>query len=287
MRKYVSFDWALKYLFRDKRNFAILEGFLSELLLDDIHIVDILESESNRKGKDDKSNRLDIKVRDARNRLILIELQYSRELDYMQRILYASSKAIVEHIKKGGSYSDVSKIISISILHFALGEGDDYLYYGTTSFKGMHSKTPLKLNNLEQELYLTDKIEDVFPEYYLLRVDSFPEILKDPIDEWMLFLKTEDIPESPHARGLREAKQELNYFKLNEEERRQFDWYFENRLYEASMFKSTYETGKRDGRGEGKEEGIIKVAKGMKAAGISVDTIHEASGLSFEEIEKL
>ena len=46
-RKLVSFDWALKKLLRSKANFDILEGFLSELLKEDIIIIKILESESN------------------------------------------------------------------------------------------------------------------------------------------------------------------------------------------------------------------------------------------------
>lgn len=35
-RQLVSFDWAIKKLLRSKANFAVLEGFLSELLFDDI-----------------------------------------------------------------------------------------------------------------------------------------------------------------------------------------------------------------------------------------------------------
>jgi len=61
-RKLISFDWAIKRILRSKANFEILEGFLSELLFEDITILEILESESNQEQKDDKFNRLDIKV---------------------------------------------------------------------------------------------------------------------------------------------------------------------------------------------------------------------------------
>lgn len=90
-RKLVSFDWAIKHILRSKANFGILEGFLSELLFDEIKIIEVLESESNKEDKKDKFNRLDIKVRDSKDELIIIEIQYSRELDYLQRILYATS----------------------------------------------------------------------------------------------------------------------------------------------------------------------------------------------------
>jgi len=44
----VRFDWAMKRLLRNKANFGVLEGFLSELLREDIQIDQILESEGNQ-----------------------------------------------------------------------------------------------------------------------------------------------------------------------------------------------------------------------------------------------
>ena len=41
---HISFDWAIKKLLRSKANFGILEGFLSELLHEDIKIMEILET---------------------------------------------------------------------------------------------------------------------------------------------------------------------------------------------------------------------------------------------------
>nr|VFJ76286.1 MAG: PD-(D/E)XK nuclease family transposase [Candidatus Kentron sp. FW] len=66
MRKLINFDWALKKLLRSKANYEVLEGFLSELLKDDIEILEILESESNRDYAHDKSNRVDLKVRNQK-----------------------------------------------------------------------------------------------------------------------------------------------------------------------------------------------------------------------------
>ena len=67
-RKLISFDWAIKRILRSKANFEILEGFLSELLFEDITILEILESESNQEQKDDKFNRLDIKGKKPKRR---------------------------------------------------------------------------------------------------------------------------------------------------------------------------------------------------------------------------
>ena len=63
-RKLISFDWAMKRLLRSKANFEILEGFLSELLSEEITILELLESESNKENADDKFNRVDLKTED-------------------------------------------------------------------------------------------------------------------------------------------------------------------------------------------------------------------------------
>ena len=61
--KLIRFDWAIKNILRDKSNFVILEGFLSELLKQDIKIIELLESESNQEKKIEKLNRVDLLVK--------------------------------------------------------------------------------------------------------------------------------------------------------------------------------------------------------------------------------
>ena len=63
-QKHIRFDWAIKRLLRQKANFNILEGFLSELLKEDVEILEIIESESNQETEDDKFNRVDILVKE-------------------------------------------------------------------------------------------------------------------------------------------------------------------------------------------------------------------------------
>ena len=56
----IRFDWAIKRLLRNKANFAVLEGFLSELLSQNIIIIRILESEGNQHTSDYKYNKVDL-----------------------------------------------------------------------------------------------------------------------------------------------------------------------------------------------------------------------------------
>jgi len=278
-RKLISFDWAIKRILKSKANFDILEGFLSELLKEDIKIIEILESESNQDILNDKFNRLDLKVKNQNDEIILIEIQYSSELDYLQRILYASSKAITEHMKEGMAYSKISKVISISILYFDFGDGDDYIYKGTTNFIGLHNKTTLKLNEKQKELYKTNLVEKIYPEYYLLKVRNFDDNAKDTLDEWINFLKNETIPENPKAKGLLKASQELDYLKMNEEERIQYNKYQEDRHHEASIYESTYVIGQI--------EKTKEIAKNLLNANVNIDIIKQTTGLTDMELANL
>ena len=61
-RSMISFDWAMKRLLRQKANFEVLEGFLSELLCRKIIIKNIGESEGNKTDKNDKWNKVDTRT---------------------------------------------------------------------------------------------------------------------------------------------------------------------------------------------------------------------------------
>nr|VFK30803.1 MAG: conserved hypothetical protein (putative transposase or invertase) [Candidatus Kentron sp. MB]VFK34521.1 MAG: conserved hypothetical protein (putative transposase or invertase) [Candidatus Kentron sp. MB]VFK76801.1 MAG: conserved hypothetical protein (putative transposase or invertase) [Candidatus Kentron sp. MB] len=297
-RKLISFDWALKKLLRSKANHEILEGFLSELLKDDMEILEVLESEGNREHARDKSNRVDIKVKDRKGEIILIEVQYEREFDFFQRILFATSKAITEHLAKSELYENVIKVISINILYFDLGHGKDYIYHGATRFVGTHYHDELLLNEKQQQLFGKERPHQLYPEYYLLKINRFDNIARDTLDEWIYFLKNEEIRDEFQAKGLKKAREVLDLMNLSEQERRAYDWYIEEIRYQAGLFRSSFIDGHMDGKKEGmeegikkgfekgKEEGIISTARLMKQAGEPVEKIAAYTGLTPEEIER-
>jgi predicted transposase/invertase (TIGR01784 family) len=128
--KYIRFDWAIKRLLRQKANFGVLEGFLTVFIGEPIKIIDILESEGNQQEADDKFNRVDIKAKNSKGDIIIVEIQNTSELYYLERVLYGVAKAITEHINLGNTYKEVKKVYSISILYFDLGKGSDYIYVG-------------------------------------------------------------------------------------------------------------------------------------------------------------
>jgi predicted transposase/invertase (TIGR01784 family) len=266
-RKLITFDWAMKRLLRSKANFEILEGFLSELLNDDIHILEVLESESNKITVHDKYNRVDLKVRNKNDEVIIIEVQYEREFDYLQHILYGTSRVITEHIDESEPYSEVVKVISVNILYFDLGYGADYIYRGTTKFQGINKNDELELNESQKNLYGKKNIYELFPEYYLIRINNFDDVAKNTLDEWVYFLKNEEVPEEFSARGLQKAREQLDIMKLPEEERIAYNRYVDDLHYQASMVESSYGIGHLDGR----KEVILEVALRLIAKGMTIE----------------
>jgi len=217
-RTLVSFDWAAKKILRDKANFDILEGFLSTLLKQDIKIVSLLESESNRDDETDKFNRVDLVVEDQNKELIVVEIQNSREVHYLKRLLYGSAKLIVDHLKLGDDYDKVRKVISISILYFLLGEGEtDYVYHGATEFYGLNNRSRLVLKP-EQKQAIFDGVSklksNVFPEYYLIEVEKFKNLIQNDLDEWIYFFKNSEIKKEFKAKNIQLAQEKLDLMRF-------------------------------------------------------------------------
>lgn len=293
-QKHIRFDWAIKKMLRSKANFGILEGFLSELLKEDVKIEEILESEGNKETADDKSNRVDILVRDAKGQLIIVEIQNTRELDYFYKILYNTSKVTAEHIRQGAPYTEVKKVITVSVVYFDLGQGMDYVYFGCTTFVGIHKNDTLELSEKQKEMFNCPTVSSIFPDHYIIKVNGFNDVARDTLDEWIYFLKNSEIKKNFKAKGLAEARKKLKEINLSGKELAAYKRYLEQLRYEASIaetikFEEYYarKKAREEGKAEGKAEGKVEMAKKLKDKGVNIDIISETSGLSKEEIEKL
>ena len=301
--RYIRFDWAAKYMLRSKADFAIFEGLITVLVGEKVEIVELLESESNQEHKDAKFNRVDIKAKDSQGRIILVEIQQSRELDYLQRMLYGVAKTITEHMGKGFHYDQVKKVYSINILYFDLGEGADYLYHGQTALIGVHTKDTLQLTKHEQDDLHVVTPEDVFPEYFVIRVNEFDKLAVTPLEEWLQYLKDEYIKPDTTVPGLKEARERLEYLKMSQKERQAYDHYLDTLVRDTDVMKTKLleaeiqgrkqglAQGKAEGRAEGRAEGeqlkAIFIAQKMKAKGYTSKDIADMTGLSEEEIKDL
>ena len=290
--KLIRFDWAIKKLLRNKANFAVLEGFLSEILFDTILIQEILESESNQETEDDKFNRVDILTKNSKNEIIIIEIQSTYEIDYFaapvryrsgHRMAYGVSKSIAENHILGNKYLEIKKIISINIVYFDLGQGQDYIYKGKTDFKGLHKNDILDLSKKQKTTFLKENVSDIFPEFYLLKVNQFNDIAKDTLDEWIYFLKNSEVKDEFNAKGLKEAGQVLDIMKLNKDEEYGYNRYLDSLHLKASEIFSL----QTEAEFKVREENTIEIATNGIIEGLNNELISKLTGLQIDKVEEL
>jgi len=286
-KRYIRFDWAAKYMLRNKADFAIFEGLISVLVGEKVTIEELLESESNQERRDDKFNRVDIKARDSRGQVIIVEIQQTREVNYLQRMLYGVAKAITEHLQVGRDYTGVKKVLSINIIYFDLGEGADYLYHGQSEFIGVHTGDTLHLTPHElKDLHVLDP-KDIFPEYYVIRVNEFDRLAVTPLEEWLRYLKDEYIKPDTTVPGLQEARERLEYLKMSPEERHAYDHYLDTLVRDTDVLKTQLLEAEIKGRKEGLMEAAHNTARKMKEEKLPLDLIARVTGLTAEELEAL
>jgi predicted transposase/invertase (TIGR01784 family) len=234
-KSHIRFDWAVKKILRSKANFGILEGFLSELFLEDVKIKTLLSEEGNKETEDDKSNRVDILIENTKGEIIIVEIQNTREIDYLFRVLYGTSKAITEYMKEGSPYSMVKKIITISVVYFNFGQGKDYLYKGETRFEGINQHDIFELSDEQKALFSKETVTDIFLFHYLIRVNQFDDIAKNTIDEWIYFFKNSEIPDNFNAKGLAEAREKLKTINMSSKQLADYSRYLERLSSDASI----------------------------------------------------
>ena len=306
--KYIRFDWAMKRLLRQKTNFVILEGLLTTLLGMKVTIKRMLESESNQDDEDDKYNRVDMLAENEKGELFLIEVQNNTEYAYFQRMLFGTSKLVTEYINRGEPYENVRKVYSVNIVYFSLGRGTDIVYHGKTEFRGIHNGDLLELSPFQKQRFKVDAVSDLYPEYYILKVNDFNRVAKNSLEEWVYYLNTGEVPTNATAPGMEAVKEQLTIDRMSKAERNAYYKHLDNIVILRNNIDTEREEGRAEGliegRAKGLEEGLVKGrAKGreegraegreeerremvrkMKELGMSPETIAKLTGLSVEEI---
>lgn len=298
---YIRFDWAVKRLLRLEANFVILEGFLSVLLKDIIKISCLLEGKKNKHNENKLSSRLHLLAYNHRNERILIELQNTYEFHYYYQMLCGRPNTICEYIN-GNEIEPVHKVYSINIIYFDLGLGSDYVYHGKTDFKGMHTGEHLGLTIPQQYALGRLYADNTLTEYYVLRADKFNQQALTPLDEWIAYIKTSDIPAVTTTPGLNEARELFRKNLLPIEEKKRYEKYRmdirdQNEAYKVKVEKLEQEKADRlsegitkglaEGLEKGKKEEKLIIARKAKAKGMSVEDIADLTGLTMDEIKAL
>ena len=194
---------------------------------------------------------------------------------------------MTENLGLGQSYSEIKKVISVNIVYFDLGQGKDYVYKGTTIFQGLHEKDILQLSSQQKETFTKQNVSDIFPQYYIIKVNQFNDIAKDTLDEWIYFLKNSEVKDSFKAKGLAEAKDVLDVMRLDKEQQYGYNRYLDYLHVKASEALSLQLEAEEKIRIDEKYKNALEFAKKLMKYNLSNEEIIDLTGLTIEQIEQL
>jgi hypothetical protein len=200
---------------------------------------------------------------------------------------YGVSKSISENLKLGQKYLEIKKVISINIVYFDLGHGQDYIYRGKTDFKGLHQNDILGLTTKQQETFSKEEVYQIFPEYYILKVNQFNDIAKDTLDEWIYFLKNSEVKDDFKAKGLKEANDVLDIMKLPKDDQYGYNRYLDSLHLKASEVFSLQSEAEYKVREDEKLKNILEIAKKLIIKGLDNDLISFSTSLTIEKIQAM
>ena len=147
----------------------------------------------------------------------------------------------------------------------------------------MHTTDTLKVNTRDKGIIKIKTPEEIFPEYFIIRVNEFNKVAKTPLEEWIDYLKSGHIKDDTTAPGLQETRQKLQYMKMDKAERKAYDRHIDNIMVQNDVL----DTAKMEGREEGRKEEKMSVAQKLKAMGLDANSIAKATGLSPDELASL
>lgn len=288
MANYIRFDWAMKRLLRNTSNYVIIEGLLSTILSKTVTILQVIDTKPYADDDICERFRVDLLIVDSEGNEALIEIQNNNEYAYYQRTIFGLSKLITNVVNnRGEGYENVRKVYSVNIVYFSLGHGKDFVYHGKTEFRGIHEGDLLELSPFQKQTFKVDEVSQLYPEYYILKVNDFNRVAKSPLEEWIYYLNTGEVPDNATAPGLDTVKSQLKLDRMSQDDLKAYYRHLDNIV----ILRDNIYTERAEGRAEGIAEGILEgkkeTARNLKQMGISVENIAVATGLSENEIEEL
>ena len=283
----VSFDYAIKYLLKDKGDYGIVEGFISALLktkgYNDIKIVALLETVSNKVDSKSKRSLADLIVEDEDHHKYIIEIERNVKDSFIHKACFNTSRLIVDNLAQREDYTQIIKIFHISLLYFPIGNGNGAIYHGKTIIHEIETNEKLSVHIKNQETGEVFDATDILPEYFYISVPLFNDRLEKEIDDWLHVMKYDEVPKNYHSPYMVQVAEKLSILKMTPEERANYSY------YQKKLYNDRDELQAAEARGKSEENIRVKIeiAKSLLSQNIDINTISTATGLSVEKINEL
>ena len=149
--------------------------------------------------------------------------------------------------------------------------------------------------------------EQIFPEYFLIRVNEFNKVATTPLEEWLDYLRSGHIKDDTTAPGLQEARRQLLYMQMPREEQLSYDRHMDAIMIQNDVISTAQKEGraeglaigKAEGRAEGRAEGLaigkaegraeekLANARALRDNGVPLEVIARSLGLTDEQVKEL
>ena len=283
----VSFDYAIKYLLKDKGDYTIVEGFISTLLktrgYKDVKIVALLESESNKEDKKSKRSLADVIVEDEDQNKFIIEIERNVQDSFIHKSLFNTSRLIVDNLSQREDYTQIIKVFHISLLYFPLGSGP--VYHGKTIIYETETNKKLSVRIKNKKSGKTFDATNILPEYFYISVPLFNDRLEKEMDDWLHVMKYDKVPKNYHSPYMKQVAEKLSILKMTPEERANYSHYQKKLHKDRDELQAADAKGREEGIKKGREEEKIKIAKKMLEKNRPIEEIADFTGLTIEDIK--
>ncbi len=129
-------DVIFKKIFTENKD--MLHEFLADILdipSESIQDIIIINQELPPETTDGKFSRLDLNLK-VDDKLINVEIQVKDQSDYRDRALFYWAKLYASELKRGETYGQLKKTITVNIINFNMFSGNDYHTEIVTAIKG-------------------------------------------------------------------------------------------------------------------------------------------------------
>ena len=299
----ISFDYAIKYLLKDKGDYGIVEGFISALLktkgYGDVKIIALLETETNKEDPKDKRSIADLIVEDKDHHKYIIEIERNVKDSFIHKACFNTSRLIVDNLAQREDYTQIVKVFHISLLYFPIGKGPGSIYHGKTIIHEIETGERLTVHLKNQVTNEEFDATNILPEYFFISVPQFNDRLVEEIDDWLYVMKHDKVPDTFHSPYMNQVAEKLSILKMSNQERSNYTYYLKKIYNDRDELKYAIEKGLAEGLAKGLEKGLEKgLAEGelkakreiaLKMLILTIDdkTILECSGLTPDELSEL
>ena len=281
-------DIGFKRIFGQEISKPLILDFLNNLLMGEEHIVDLsfLDKEQPALFEDDRSLIYDIYCVTDNGKKIIVEMQNKSQPYFTNRSIYYVSEAIARQGERGSLWNySIDAVYPVAFLNFC-----------PLDFERKF-RTDVMLADKVTHRQFSDKVRMTFMQLPLFNKEA--EECDNQFERWIYLLNNMEtltrLPWAAKSAVFQRLEEIADVASLTRQERMKYDEGLKKYRDTLSVLEGArvdgFAEGRAEGRAEGQEEGKNKekldtVAR-LAQAGVDLNTISIATGLSLEEIQSM